>query len=216
MTGKQGNFYSIFEDELKKTISPFLKDCGFKKKGRLWNRKRADFVDVIFCQISEKCSNKNHINFTINFGISIPTINHLIFEKETASPTFENDTDCIIRARPGELIINSSKKPKEIWWDIKSEEDFKPVFFEVEEIIKMNAMSFFDFFNLNSKIEPYLFEKPRRYNSDGFGLLQLAVFCFLKGNKENGKKLFQKVINQGGSWGERSQKIAQKLNVFYK
>ncbi len=83
--------------QLISKVDDILKEHQFRRKGLLWNRDCADFVDVIDLQIS-----KSKDTFTINAGVADKFVIHACWSTDGSGMVEE--ASCTVRARLGELL----------------------------------------------------------------------------------------------------------------
>ncbi|MFD2034489.1 DUF4304 domain-containing protein [Belliella marina] len=94
-----------FDDLLKFTIAPALKNLEFKKKGLHFNRKVNDIFQCLNIQKSKWNSYDESVSFTFNLGFYYGKINSVLSETEVSilSPCVN---DCFIQGRIGSLTKN--------------------------------------------------------------------------------------------------------------
>jgi hypothetical protein len=111
-------------DEIARSVAPELKDAGFRKKGRTWNREvEPGLIHVIGFQMGPFPVGDHHYvipglrenlygTYTVNVGVHIREVYELTL-KTSATP-FCQVSHCEIRARLGELAT----PPADKWWPL--------------------------------------------------------------------------------------------------
>lgn len=208
------NLYTTFDQCIKNKISPLLKEKGFRKKRYVWNRRRCNFVDVIDFQISGKCSNSNFIAFTMNFGVCVPESITKIFDTiKAGEKDFIGEVNCIVRARPGDLNLNPEIIGRDRWWDVTSKAEIEKAFEEIEELLKIKALPFIDYFDSLEKIGEFMIKKHKKLALDYYELIQLGIVLFMAGREIEAREILMEVINTKKRWGEKASLVAQKLGL---
>ncbi|WP_052707869.1 DUF4304 domain-containing protein [Vibrio neptunius] len=110
----------VIDAVIKMELVPFLKQSGFKKKGRNFYREHDNRIEVINIQ-SSQWNNGQAGRFTLNIGIYFPEI-----AKLAESPKFiglPKEYDCTLRERIGLLTSEN----KDIWWEVDSQSELSLV-----------------------------------------------------------------------------------------
>lgn len=157
--------YSVEMDEIMEPISIYLKEQGFRKSARNFNRRVEDgLIQVLSFQMGRYefgvqeipgLRYNLHGKFTVNLGVLIPGI--LLAE---GFGTFDgkkvyNEGYCSIQTRLGHLMPAGG----DAWWGI--EEPFPPISREVLELTIKHGLPFLGQFHCNSDVVGY-FEKHHR------------------------------------------------------
>ena len=101
-------------DQVVEEIVPLLKERGFRKRRRCWNRSRGEFVDVIRIQES-KTSDPERRDFTVNLGVFVPAFHEAIWGETPKG--FAVEADCAVRRRLGALTQGEPiGHGPDIWW----------------------------------------------------------------------------------------------------
>jgi hypothetical protein len=108
-------------DEIQKPLTALLKNLGFRRKGRSYNRVVGDgLVHTVNLQMGQfpigdyvipGIRESFYGRFTVNLGIFLPAGRKL--ESDRDPPVFVQEYECEIRSRLGMLAFG-----EEIWWDL--------------------------------------------------------------------------------------------------
>ena len=139
-------------DELQGRLSPSLRQSGFRKRGRTYNRTTADGLShVIAFQMGAfdppgttyfpGLRENLYGRFTVNLGVYVPEVarNHGGGEAKSVV----HDYDCSIRTRLGRTA------EKEFWWKVSASE---PLITELLERLQNEAFPFFQRFQHREQI----------------------------------------------------------------
>jgi hypothetical protein len=155
--------YSKQLDTIQKLLEEPLKACGYRKRGRTYNRTcEPGLVHVVNFQ-SGIYTSSLYGEFTINFGIFVAEIYEA--GKTVHAPTFVQEYACAFRARIGEF----GDPPGGGWWPVSSSPE--SVAEEVRDFLGL-GLAWLDRFITRSAVlaaalaEPGVF-KERRAALDG-------------------------------------------------
>ena len=153
MSTKKSNL-AIAMDELQTRLRLPLKEWGFRKRGRTFNRTNEDgLTEVINFQMGSFDPPGTyqisgfHINlygkFTVNVGVFIPEVGAYLLSGKQKD--FFQEYDCCIRSRIGLL----GPEQKDLWWEVISEELLA---LDLRQRIERNVLPFFSKFNSRDAI----------------------------------------------------------------
>ena len=144
-------------DKIEKPIANYLKDQGFVKKGRTFNRETEKGIiqvvnlqsgsfpigDYVIPGIRESYYGK----FTVNLGIAIEEVWKLEhpYKQIEQGNLFWQESECTIRTRLGHLIYSEDH-----WWEIASE--VLKISGEIIDGLNSKALSWFKLFESRKKI----------------------------------------------------------------
>jgi hypothetical protein len=113
--------FALALDEIQNPLTGLLKNIGFRRKGRSYNRMVADrLVQVVNLQMGEfpigdyvipGLRESYYGRFTVNLGVFLPAV--LRLERSREPPAFVQEYECEIRARLGSLVYG-----EDTWWDL--------------------------------------------------------------------------------------------------
>ena len=107
-------------DLVVEEIQPVLKERGYRKRRRYWNRSRGEFVDVVGIQES-KSSDAKCRDFTVNLGIYVPSFYGVVWGEPK---DFANEAQCAVRLRLGNLMQGEPiGHGPDIWWTMSDGDD---------------------------------------------------------------------------------------------
>lgn len=117
-------------------IAPLLKKEGFKKTGRTWLREFDDYSLVINVQARRWNSTGTSAEFTLNYGIYIPSTYEQLFGMQ--KPKSPKEYDCLIRKR----VVGDDGR--ELWLDVYDYDDTEILGQEVESKITDQCLRMFN------------------------------------------------------------------------
>jgi hypothetical protein len=117
MTAPSGKF---IDKLIRGRLHPSLKELGFVRKGRTWNRDVNALKHVVNVQ-SGMFNSPRGGDFTINLGVFVPSVYRVVRGREPSF--FANEIDCVVRLRLGALMEGgvlssgaSSGRKQDHWW----------------------------------------------------------------------------------------------------
>lgn len=180
--------------QLISKINDVLEKYNFYKKGSIWNRNYADFVDVIDLQIS-----KSKDMFTINAGVADKFIIRTCWGLDGSGMVEE--PSCTVRARLGELLHG-----RDVWWNLSEGNGIGEVLSGIQDVA-------IPFLQLNHSID-HMIETlendpaSRRYPP---GVIYLALLHHRKGESDRCREMF-KSMKLTGAWNQKASDILATLN----
>ncbi len=141
-------------DIVQNDLTPMLKDRGFKKRGRTFNRLSSDGLTLVinfqmgafdppgttyFPGLRENL----YGYFTVNLGIYVPEV--AIYHLGGEARNFVQDYHCCIRARLGKL----GHEMRDIWWRISSSGE---IISELQIRLEENGLPFLQSFETRERI----------------------------------------------------------------
>ena len=153
---KQKSIFAERLDRVQKSVHPVLRDAGFKKRGRTFNRAmESGLVHVVNFQMGQYPIGDYEIpgiresvygRFTVNMGIFVPCM--FFLEHSEKERDFYQEYCCDIRMRLG-LLANSEDT---WWWLTEQVEDTADV---MSDLLKEYAFPFFGIFETYEDIRTY-------------------------------------------------------------
>ena len=139
---------------IEKPIAIFLKEQGFRKKGRTFNREtEKGIIQVIHLQSGTFPIGNYEIpgfreslygKFTVNLGVAIDEIWRVSYPKFVKKDIWK-EYDCTIRTRLSELLYGRDK-----WWEITNESQTTAQ--EITDGLSSKALPWFKRFESREKI----------------------------------------------------------------
>lgn len=183
-------------DEVQKPLTVLLKNLGFRRKGRTYNRPVGDnLVHVVNLQMGEfpigdyvipGIRESFYGRFTVNLGVLLPAV--LQFEHSRDPPAFAQDYNCEIRGRLGTLAFG-----EDTWWDL--DHRVPEAALSVVELMDRFGLPFLDEFESYSSVLAHL-ERSGSIPSknEGRSALAGALICCHLGQRERAATFFDRAI----------------------
>lgn len=206
-------------DDIQSRLAPLLKEDGFKKRGRTFNRTSSEgLVSVVNFQMGKfdppgttfipGLRENLYGSFTINLGIFVPEVYRTLFDSDVKG--FVLEYHCCIRSRLGML----GQEKRDIWWqaDISSN-----LLDDLKDRLVSDAFPFLHHFETREAI---LQDWPDCYNIYQFGSssppnIVLAVILATQGKTDDARQLLEKQIEQSHKSGHKEyvRGLAKKLSL---
>ncbi|TXI94984.1 MAG: DUF4304 domain-containing protein [Chryseobacterium cucumeris] len=107
--------------EIIKSITPFLKEKGYNKKGNSFHLKSDNNFGIINFQKSQN-GNKDEVKFTLNFGVYSDLLGKFVdFDYDTSK--VPDVWSCHWQARIGQFMPNNPDH----WWSIKASDSLNNI-----------------------------------------------------------------------------------------
>lgn len=200
-------------DEIQKELYHFLKQLGFKKKGRTFNRETEKGIyQIINIQSGQFPLIENYVikglrenlygKFTINLGVCIEDLYQIQYPGQLKS--FYQDYDCPIRLRLSNLMLEN-----DYWWPIND-----PLKSANEIIIGLTekGLPWFEQFQNREKI---IANWGNVKWSSNIAKLDVALIVFSK-DRKLGAEMFRKyyhAITKHQGHKESVKNLANKLGI---
>ncbi|WP_081752727.1 DUF4304 domain-containing protein [Kallotenue papyrolyticum] len=195
-----------FVDELiKRYLHPELRQYGFTRKARTWNREYNSFNQVINVQTG-KTSTHNSGDFTINMGVFVPSVYRAVWGDV---PSFVRETDCTVRTRLGCLLDKKVDK----WWSFDQTTDIVLIGKEITDLLVNYGLPFLEQFDSLESIHNFLIIRCKSKQSTPLEHIYLAVVKAQLGDTSGAKELFTNVASSFPAWREWALKTATELEI---
>jgi len=187
-------------DEIQSQLVPFLKENGFRKRGRTFNRTSADgLISVINFQMGAfdppgtsaipGLRKSLYGSFTINLGIFVPEVYR--YQSGSEAISFVQHDHCCIRARLGSL----GPERQDIWWQAKISSKL------VEELRNRLVSDALPFLKRFESREAIIRDWPDYYDEYQFGSssspnIVLAIILANQGRTEEARPFLEQQIRQ--------------------
>jgi hypothetical protein len=183
--------------EIATRMNRLLEPAGFFRRGKVWNRRRHPFVDVIDLQKS-----KAGDAVTINVGVLDQDVSAVL--EDRAPSEFVQHLTCTVGARIGELIDGRDK-----WWQIDSAD----VADELTDNIGARALPFLERMHAHAAMRQWLIStnvSEKRYSPP---IINLAILeCFLGDAARGCAILAELQKTTPGAWKVRAAEVAVRLH----
>ncbi len=183
-------------DEAQKPLTSLLKNLGFRRKGRTYNRPVGDkLVHVVNLQMGQFPIGDYVIpgireslcgRFTVNLGVLLPAV--LRLERSRDPPAFAHEYDCEIRDRLGTLAFG-----EDTWWDL--DHQVPETATSIVDLMDRVGLPFLDQFESYSSVLSYLERTgPLPSKNEGRSALAGALICCDLGERERAAMFFDRAI----------------------
>lgn len=187
------NFKALL-DEVEKKVFATLKQTGFKKKGRSFNREvQKGIFQVINFQSGQYPVGQNyevpglrenlHGRFTVNLGVCIESLYKFQYPNE--NKTFYKEYECQIRTRLSNLTMG-----QDFWWTINNNTD--DIANEINEGLATSGFEWFAGVDTREKIIKNSGNPP--YDSTPRAKLDVALLVWFD-DKEKGTELYGEYLH---------------------
>lgn len=183
-------------DAVQKPLTVLLKNLGFTRRGRTYNRPVADnLVHVVNLQMGQFPIGDDVIpgiresfygRFTVNLGVLLPAVRRL--ESSRDPPAFAQEYECEIRGRLGTLVFG-----EDTWWDLDHRVGETAV--SIVNHMDRFGLPFLDEFESYSTVLAHLERTgslPSR--NEGRSALVGALVCCHLGQRERAAAFFDRAI----------------------
>jgi hypothetical protein len=183
-------------DEVQQPMTALLKNLGFRRRGRTYNRTVADGVvhavnfqmgqfpigDYVIAGLRESYYGR----FTVNLGVMLPAV--LKLESGQDPPAFVPEHYCEIRERLGTLVYGD-----DVWWDL--DHQIAATARSMVELMDRAGLPFLDQYESYSSVVSQLDEGGTLPSSNaGRSALVGALICAATGERERAAKFFDRAI----------------------
>jgi hypothetical protein len=177
-------------------IDSSLRLCGFTKRGRTWNRRLGQFVDVIHLQTS-----KSGDAITLNIGVLDPDVYSLCWGSDP--PLFIDEPSCIIRKRIGQLMGEL-----DLWWSLECDRSAE----EALDALEKHALPFLDRTHSRQRMLDVLLESEVDKRKIPPEIIYLAILRFLSGDVRSACEELKAYSSVAlGAWREKAERVSARL-----
>lgn len=205
-------------DEVQKPLTVLLKNLGFRRKGRTYNRSVGDkLVHVVNLQMGQfpigdyvipGVRESFYGRFTVNLGVLLPAV--LQVERSREPPHFAQEYDCEIRGRLGTLAFG-----EDTWWDL--DHRVRETALSVIDLMDRFGLPFLDEFENYSSVLVHLERAGSLPSSnEGRSALAGALICCHLGQRERAAIFFDRattIANQVAHKGFLAHVTALRVDV---
>jgi hypothetical protein len=176
-------------DQLQALLDPMLRQFGFRKHGRIYNRSTADgLTHVIGFQMGRSdppgtiyipgLRENLYGLFAVNLGVYVPEVARDHGGREAKSVVHEYN--CCIRTRL------KRKANKDLWWTIS---DGGPLVAEISELIQAEALPLFQRFENRDQILDEFQAAPDSTELMAVPRIVCAIILLHRGQREEARRL---------------------------
>jgi hypothetical protein len=180
-------------DEIQAAVSINLKPLSFRKKGRSYNRKTTELIQVINFQMGNYpigdyvipgIRESSYGQLAINLGVLLPCVYRVEWQKNV--PDFCQESNCTIRERVGSLAYGRDK-----WFDLT--DVLSSLSNEVVRAINEFGIPFLNQFQDYDSVLEYYYSRGRLpFQNEGRASLEAAIIEDHLANSSAAKQLFVK------------------------
>ena len=217
MSSKAKSAYTKAVDDIQNALRPFLKDRGFKVRGRTFNRITEDgLTQVINIQMGPSdppgttyipgLSENLHGLFTVNLGIYVPEVaRHHISEAKS----WVQEYHCCVRARLG----NACGEDRDIWWHARFDD---VVVNNIRRRLELGGLTFLDRFSTRDKILTECRDRPENMGTGSNPpRIVMAIILAERGQKDLARELLNQQVleTRNTRHPDYVRKLANKLGL---
>lgn len=202
-------------DKIQRDLRPMLQECGFRLRGRTFNRQTPDgLTHVINIELGRfDPPSATHIpgltrstygELRINCGVYVPEVEEYTLGKRNKA--FVREYDCCIRATIGELL----PQQRDLWWRIDDRGDLVE---ELREHLERYILPFLDAFQTRDAVLQRAADVWRG------GCAPPRITCSIilarRGQADEARRLLEVEVRERGSHGHDAyvRELAQKLGL---
>jgi Domain of unknown function (DUF4304) len=204
-------------DDLQAKLRPTLKQCGFRARGRTFNRTTSDgLTEVVGIQMGSfdppgttyvpGLRENRYGKFTVNLGVLVPEVAEQ--HGGGAPRSFVQEYHCCVRTR---LALLGPER-KDVWWEIRVEEALAE---ELLQRLERDAIPFFKKFETRDAILDQWLAAPKSVYALSPPRIVYAIILAERGRKEAARALLaaqaRETLNPGHPAYVR--RLAEKLGV---
>ena len=200
-------------DELvRRYIHPPLKEMGFVRRSRTWNREAGGMIDVINLQTS-RWNEQSSGSFTINCGVFVPSIYTICWGKN--APSFPKEEDCLVRTRVGSLMTQGVRnQQKDFWWDLDSNTNLDVLGGSLRALLLEKVLPFLNQFDSLNLIRAWWKKQGGWEVRTPLGLISLAIIEHQLGSDADAKELLEDLSKQRNTlWKKRVLEVSARLGI---
>jgi hypothetical protein len=201
----------VIDQVVRAFLDAPLREAGFTRKARAWNRRRGSLVDVVDVQAS-RWNEPGNRSFTVNLGVFAPSVYRICWQKEP--PSFVREEECLVRCRLSEGLSEMLYgKQKEQWWTIHDSADVDKVGKEVAGLLASGAIPFFDKVDSLPAIHDVLEKSARPKTETPLARIYLAVVKAELGDSATAQSILKDIGTTAPSaWRERVSAVEGELS----
>jgi hypothetical protein len=209
--------YAEAVDAIQSALQPFLKQNGFRVRGRTFNRMTEDgLTQVVNIQMGASyppgavfipgLRENLHGLFTVNLGIYVPEVARQHGGGEAKS--WVQEYHCCVRARLGELCGEG----KEVWWQANAD---KEVIAAIRRGLELHGIPFLDRFATRSRIITEWNGRSENMGASSPPRIVLAIIFASRGEKNRARELLNQQMLETRNPGHPAyvQTLAAKLDL---
>jgi hypothetical protein len=204
-------------DELQAKLRQFLKDKGFRTRGRAFNRATSDgLTQVVKLQMGSfdppgttyfpDLRENRYGKFAINLGVYVPEVAK--YHGGGTASSFVQEYHCCLRTRLRRLEPQQS----DVWWDIRQDDGFVG---ELQERLGQDAFPFFHRFETRDAILTEYKSAIKALFVGGPPRIVCAIILAERGQVADARALLAEQAKETGNPGHPAyvRALAEKLGL---
>ena len=204
-------------DQIQGALRLFLKENGFKVRGRTFNRTTEDgLTQVANIQMGASdppgttyvpgLRENLHGLFTINLGVYVPEVARYHGGGEAKS--WVQDYHCCVRARLGETC----GEKKDIWWHARFDD---AIVTDLRRRLETGGLSFFERYSSRDNILSEWSNRSENMGTSGPPRIVMAIILAERGEKARARELLaqQALETRNPGHPEYVRKLAERLKL---
>lgn len=195
------------DEIVRHSIHPFLRERGFIRKGRTWNRDLGEVRHVINIQTDARFERDDldrspiPSSFTVNLGVFIPYYYETMWSEATP-PSFIKEDVCPIHYR----MRDPDDPRQEHWWFVDTATDIETVGRDVANALIRDGLPFVDGLGSLRAILEWLGQR------ESYHYLVLAVLLLHFQNVDGARRIIEKMPQTPG-WQANVGILRQKFGL---
>jgi hypothetical protein len=211
------SIYAEAVDGIQGALRPFLKQSGFRVRGRAFNRVTEDgLTQVLNLQMGASdppgttyfpgLRENLHGFFTISLGVYVPEVARYYGGGEAKS--WVQEYQCCVRSRLGA----ASGEDRDIWWPARFDD---ATLGDVRRRLEMGGLPFLDRFSTRDKILAEWQDRSDTVSAGGPPRIVMAIILAERGQKDRARELLaaQMLETQNPGHPEYVRKLAGKIGL---
>jgi hypothetical protein len=183
--------YALAVDRIQAHLSPFLKDHGFRRRGRTFNGPTGDgLTRVVSIQMGASdppgttyipgLRENLHGLFTVNLGVYVPEVARHHGGGEAKS--WMQEYHCCIRSRLGAAC----GEPRDVWWPARADEH---IIEDIRRCLELFGLPFLDRFATRDRILAEWAGRSENLSASSPPRIVLAIILLTRGRKDEARAL---------------------------
>ena len=179
-----------------KQLDHLLKPKGFMRQRHTWNRRFAEYIDVVDIQVA-----KSGDALTVNLGVLEPEAYAAVWNEPL--PALLKEPLCIVRTRLS-LLVHQSER----WWDLNDKDG--PL--EIFEVASSFGLPFLSRMHSIGEMKDFLEEQGVRKLTYPLPSIYLGILLIRGGETAAGCSLLRdRASRTTGPWRSRIAKVIERL-----
>lgn len=217
MSSKAKTAYAKAVDDIQNALRPFLKDCGFRVRGRTFNRNTEDcLTQVINIQMGPSeppgttyfpgLRENLHGLFTVNLGIYVPEVAR---HQGGEAKSWIQEYHCCVRAR----LAFACGESLDIWWHARFDD---VIVNDIQRRLELGGIPFLDRFSTRDKILTEWRDQSENMSAGSSPpRIVMAIILAERGQKDLARELLAKQVleTRNPRHPDYVRKLASELTI---